>query len=594
MIRKASLLLFIVAVFTGTSYCQKVKYKDLLVWLNAKQYDQAEPFLKKYLVENEDNPSAYLFMGIIYQEKSAKNDVLKQTDILYSNIDSAILFYDKCLPKLTEKDVKKNDENYIMYTRRDYRTGEFGIKLSDIQLDIETRTKALKERKERVKLLKKYYLEAEAQYTKSNSYYKRFQNQFSTKKEMYLQSNDEMILELNLLASTFDSSLVSFKNYKATSQLLGKTGYNQMVDLKEIKDFKKEGSSMIDFMLDDLKLWDYTEWAKKTVRNIRDEVYPARKDLIAFDGELNKLRESIKKDSSVVNIEELNSNPVFSELKKWDADPMPLAVFRMKIAELEYVSQLVTQSSLMNSEDISKKMSAIKRQQIALKILDSLATVLTNRDWEKETNNYKSFISGAYGTTSVLKNLSKSTHEFAKREFAAKKKELDDNMRLLKWVFHESDTIPLFKDVPDDSHYRPIVISETYTAGVRVLDSLLMGYFYTVTPSRTADLKVYFPVDSASITLRDLPLIKGLALSVTEQTFFLLFYSESKVDEKFPVTIAKITRVSGLEWSKVISTMFRPVELKFTSTSGELSIKTMSTDGSSKMVVIDKTGNRLQ
>ncbi len=155
MLKKVAFLLFIAVVFTGVAFGQKVKYKDLLVLLNAKQYEQAEPFLKRYLAENDDNPSAYLFMGIIYQEKSARNDVLKETAILFSNIDSAVFFYDKCFPKITEKDVKKNDEKYLMYTRRDLRTGEFGIKLSDIQLDIENRTKALKERKERIIALKK-------------------------------------------------------------------------------------------------------------------------------------------------------------------------------------------------------------------------------------------------------------------------------------------------------------------------------------------------------------------------------------------------------------------------------------------------------
>jgi len=123
---------------------------------------------------------------------------------------------------------------------------------------------------------------------------------------------------------------------------------------------------------------------------------------------------------------------------------------------------------------------------------------------------------------------------------------------------------------------------------------MLTGYFYTVTPSRTADLKAIFPVDSVSIKQRELPLIKGLSLAVTDQSYFILFYSESKVDGNIPVTLAKISRVSGLEWSSVFSVGFTPVELKFASSSGELSLKTVSPDGDSKMVVLDKTGNRLQ
>lgn len=594
MIRKGLFLLFLGLLLTDTAFSQKVKYKDLLVLLNAKQYEQAEPFLKRYLAEEDGNASAYLFMGIIYQEKSAKNDPLKQTDILISNIDSAILFYEKALPKITEKDIKKNDENYTMYTRRDLRTGEFGIKLSDIQLDIDSRTKALKERKERVSSLKKYFQQTEAQYIRASNIYKKLQNRFATKKELYLQSDDNIILELDQLASTFDSSQVSFKNYKTITSALGKTGYNQTIDLQEIKDFKKEGSSVSDFMADDLKLWDYTEWAKKTVRIIRDEVYPLRKELLVFDSEINKMREKINKDSIPVNVEELSKNNVFTDLKKWDSNPMPSALFLMKISELNYTSDVMTEARLKSSDNISKKINLIKRQQGLLIHLDSLSNAMLNRDWDKDAINYKDFVASAYGTTAVLKNLSKATQEFAKREMLAKKKELDDNMSLLKWVFSESDSIPLFSEVSEESRFKPLVITEGHTAGITARDSLLVGYFYTVTPSRSADLKANFPVDSVSITLRDLPLIKGLSLAITDQSYFILYYSESKVDGKIPVTLAKITRVSGLEWSTVFQTEMTPVELKFSTSTGELSIKTTSPDGNSKMVVIDKTGKRLQ
>ncbi len=585
--------MFIVTVFTGMAFGQKVKYKDLLVLLNARQYDQAEPFLKRYLAETSDNASAYLFMGIIYQEKAFKSDVLKQTEGVISFVDSAVFFYNKCLPKLTDKEIKKNDENYQMYTRRDLRTGEFGIKLSDIQLDLETRTKALYERRDRVILLRKYYQDAEAGYVRSNSLFKSLTNSFNAKKELILQADDTLIFKLERLSTTFDSSQLSFKNYKTTLQSLGKTGYNQVVDLQEIKDFKKDGSSLADFMTDDLKLWDYAGWARKTLRIIKDEVYPHRKELVAFDMQINKMREKIRKDSVLINTQELRRNPLFDELKKWDTDPMPFSLFQMKISELEYTSDLMAESFLTD-KDVSKKIGLIKQQQILLKNIDSLATVLVNRDWTADAVNYRHFIADAYGTPVVIKNLGKSTLEFARRETALKKQELEDNMSLLKWVISESDSIPLFQDVPDESRYKPLIIAETHTAGVKQSDGMLTGYFYTVTPSRTADLKAIFPVDSVSIKQRELPLIKGLSLAVTDQSYFILFYSESKVDGNIPVTLAKISRVSGLEWSSVFSVGFTPVELKFASSSGELSLKTVSPDGDSKMVVLDKTGNRLQ
>src|SRR5258706_4920159 len=168
-------LLLILALLSLNAHAQKVKYKDLIVLLTSKQYDKAEPFLKRYLRENDDNPNAYLFMGITFQEKTLREDPLLHTALLCGTIDSALLNYDKAYQTITEKELRKNDEYYEPYMRRDLRTGKFVIKLSDVQLDIENRIRALKEKKDRVKLLKNYFEESSDKYAKANAKYKSLQ-----------------------------------------------------------------------------------------------------------------------------------------------------------------------------------------------------------------------------------------------------------------------------------------------------------------------------------------------------------------------------------------------------------------------------------
>ena len=589
--------IFVLSAFLGgVCQAQKVKYKDLLILLNAKQYDQAEPFLKRYLAENDDNPSAYLFMGIIHQEKSAKIDILKQTDRLINNIDSAILFYAKCLPKLTEKDIKKNEENYLLYTRRDLRTGEFGIKLSDIQMDIETRTKSLTEKREKVILAKRFYVEAEGQYARANSLFKTIQQKYAGEKEFYLQSDEQLIVALGKLAVVFDSSQVAFKNYKTAMQSVGKSSYNQSVELQEISNFKKDGASSADFMMDDLKLWDYSSWAKVATAKIRDEIYPLRKEINNFDLEINKVRDHVESFSLSIakDLAKLRASNIFDHLKKLDADPLPLAIFDMKLKELDYAGEAVQQKSVANNADVSTKITIIREELKTLKQLDSLAVKVIGRDLEIDAINYKDFITSAYGTTTVLKSLIKGIDEFAKHERSRKEKELEGAIHQLKWLLVESDSIPLFQDVPEKFNHKPLVVAEDHTAGIKRLDSLSVGYFYSVSATRTADVRATFPVDPASVQQRNLPLMKGLSLAVANNDFYILFYSESKVDGKYPITLARINRQTGLAWSNHYAFELTPVELKISTINGELSIKTTSKDGDSKMVVIDAKGARLQ
>src|SRR5258708_35502553 len=98
---------------------QKVKYKDLIVLLTSKQYEKAEPFLKRYLKENDDNPNAYLYMGIVFKEKSAKDDPLLQTAILSANIDSAVINFEKAYKTITAKVIRRNVEYFDAYMRTD-------------------------------------------------------------------------------------------------------------------------------------------------------------------------------------------------------------------------------------------------------------------------------------------------------------------------------------------------------------------------------------------------------------------------------------------------------------------------------------------
>lgn len=596
MIKKGFFISISLFFIFSTASAQKIKYKDLLVLLNAKQYDQAEPFLKKFLKENKDETSAYLFMGIIFQEKALKADPLKNTEAAISAIDSALINYAIVGPRITEKELKRNEEEYQMYTRRDYRTGEFGIKLSDVQLDLENRTKSLKERKEKILALKKSFTDSEAQYQRANAQFKAIQSKFSAEKEFYLRSDEQVISELTQLVAVFDSSQVSFLNYKTIQQSLGKSPHNQVMNLQEIRDFKKDGASGADFMNDDLKAWNYGAWAQTAQEAISKDVIPMREQMIAFDIEINKLREKLRKDSVSVKKElaALNSKPLFSTLSKFDKTAMPIALFDMKIAELEYNSDLLSNKALRDTSNVAVRLAALQGEFKTLKQLDSLTDNLMSRDYDREMLDYKYFISNAYGTLPVLKSLVKTTKEYALRETTKKEKQLTSGMQSLKWLVASPDSIPLFTENIEKRAFKPLVITpERYTIGLKYADSLAVGYFYTITPSRIPDMKLTFQVDTKNFKKRNLPIIKGLSAADTDKTYFALIYSESKVNDKFPVTVARINRdTNAVAWTMNYSFDLLPSELKFAD--NELSVKTSSPNGDSKIVVIDANGKRLQ
>lgn len=585
---KIGLIQFLLIFLISAAYGQKVKYKDIYALLSTKQYEQAEPFLKQYLKENIDNPNAYLYMGFILQDKASKNDVLKQTKIAVANMDSAIMYYGKASKILDEREVRKNKEYYETYNRRDLRTGEFGVKLSDIQFDIEKRTEALKERIDKVKMVKYYFALADTAYQKSNALFVALQNKFASKTQLYLRADEQTIKDLTTLSVRFDSCMKAFDQYKAATATLGKTGYNQKLSVAEIADFKTDGRSASDFYQDEVKVWDYRKFADETRDLIQKEVLPMRTHLVEYDMEINKLREKLNSDSVSVrnDLTKLIDKLLYDQLKKFDAQPLPMIVFAMKTTDLEYRSAVLEHKPLRDSADLHLQIAMLEQELKVLSRLDSVAAIMPEDMLAEKSTDYADFVKSTYSNPGVLKSYLRSLREYGAREEKKKAALLAQYQKGLNYIVDGADSIPLSSDIV--SAYRPLVITpEKYTMGVSLQDTAqLKGYFYTITAARKPEVKAYFPLDKSSFKSRNISDARAIAYSdAAGQIFYVLLYSANPVKEKIPATLAKIYRSDGLAWKVDYPLAFTPSELVVSAETGEVVIR-----NGSQQAVVDKNG----
>jgi hypothetical protein len=585
---KFSLIRFLLLLLISpAAFGQKVKYKDIFQLLNSKQYEQAEPFLKRYLKDGDES-SAFLYMGIIYQEKSSKTDVLKQTPMVLSFIDSAIFFYSKAYTVVDEKEVRRNKEYYQVYNRRDLRTGEFGVKLSDIQFDIEKKKESLKERIDKVKMLKHYFVLADSLYKRSNSLFIAIKNAYPTEKSLFLRADENTVKLLATLSHRFDSCAKAFDNYKSMTTNLGRTGYNQIWSLTEIENMQKQGTERADFYHDDLIVWDYRKFADEKKLVLEKEVFPMREHLVSYDVEINKLRDRLTTDSLSVrnDLTKLIDKLLYEQLKKFDEHPLPMDVFSLKTADLEYRSALIENKSMQDTTDVHLRLRALGNEMVLLRKLDSIANRISVEKIDEKAADYAHFIANTYSTPVVLKSYVKTLKDYAERERKEKEAALALTKKAMDWIIDGADSIPLYP--PLANRYKPLFTSaEKFTLGMHVNDSLNSeGYFYTITPSRKPDVKVLFPIDKASFKERQVPAIKGLSYAdAAGQIYYVLVYSEKINKDKYPVTLAKIYRSDGLAWSNNYQLTFVPKEINLRQDTGELTIK-----NDAQVTVIDKNG----
>lgn len=573
---------------------KKVKYKDIWTLLNNKQYETAEPFLKSYLAENTDNPNAYLYMGMIYQEKSLKDDILRSTALTISHMDSSIFFLNKAYAGITEKEIKKNDEYYQSFSRRDLRTGEFGIKLSDIQFDIEKRVEGLREKIDRVKMVKHYFVLSDTLYKKCTAAYVAMLAPYQEEKQFMLRAEKTTVEDLKKLSLRFDSSMKAFDQYRASMGTVGKTGYNQIIARNEIKTFKTDGSSGSDFYQNDLHIWDYRAWAEAKRRAIEDDILVIREHLVSYDQEINKLRDKVNSDSTSVknDLTKLIDRLLLEQLRKYDDNPMPMALFAVKIADLDYKSLVIEHRKYIDSVDLRRRLVLAKEEAESALKLDSLTTQILARDFERECENYTYFINSTYSNTTVLRSYLNVMKDFSSREAGLKQERVVEIENSMRWMVVNNDSIPLNVGLANASIQPLMVETEKFTTGLNFRDSLhTIAYFYTITPSRVPDVKITFPVDGAHFRKANIPSTKSLAYSdPAGQVFYVLLYNEQLTPEKkCKATLAKIYRSDGLAWSSSIDLAFIPKELSYTTTSGEFVIRA---DGAES--VIDKNGKILR
>ena len=263
-----------------------------------------------------------------------------------------------------------------------------------------------------------------------------------------------------------------------------------------------------------------------------------------------------------------------------------MLLFAMKTADLEYRSTLFEHKPFRDSSDIHLQLNMLDKEIRLLEKLDSTAAILTDDKLSEKSIDYSSFVSSTYSNGSVLKSYIRSLTEFGLREHKKKTAARAQYTRALEYIVDGSDSIPLSGNLVNT--YKPLVTTpEKFTMGLSLKDTTqLQGYFYTITSSRTPEVKAFFPLDKSAFKSGTISAARGLAYSdAGGQIYYMLVYSEQTLKEKIHATVAKIYRSDGLSWRVDCPLTFTPTELSVSADTGELLIR-----NGTEQVVVDKNG----
>lgn len=471
-------------------------------------------------------------------------------------------------------------------------TGEFGVKLDYVHFDLEKRIAGLKEQIDKINMVKHYFTNTKSLYKRSQDLFSVVQEGYPGYRELYLRADESTVKNLSSLSHRFDSCTNAFENYKISLSNYGKTKYNQKWSLRDIRDFKADGKDTTDFYKDDVSVWNYKKFSDEALSIIEKDVKPVQNSLVKFDMEINKLKTKLETDSVSVKDEltKLTQGMVGDALKKFDPSPLPLDVFALKIADLQYKSVLVENKKSHASDDVHVRLNAVKEEVKYLNHADSASQKLSARNLDEDIINYQQFVNSTFTKGDILKSYVHSMSDHIAREKAIKDAELALRTEAMNWLINGADSIPLFTEPIHPNKHHPLFIAQDkYTAGLAFTDSVsATGYFYNIPASHKPDIKVSFPVDKLNLREKRLPIIHSyVTADPAAQIFFALIYLERKDKTgKYPATVAKIYKSDGLSWSNNVAFDFIPTEINFIPDTGELVVKSSG----DAVVRVDKNG----
>ncbi|MBL0765762.1 hypothetical protein [Marivirga atlantica] len=438
------LLLIILIGSSSLAFSQKkVKYKNLFPILQSKDYKAAESDLLIYLADNDDEASAYFYLGEVIISKLDTIPIFPTSDTYDSLIDKAVDAYTKAIALVDEKEVRKNDEYYMAYNRRDLRTGKFGIKVSDVHLDYENKIESLVKKKELVKDIttaKAKAIEAQDALTEMiNSLQTKYPN-----REAFLLriSTDEQSIFDRLLEKS-KSLKEAVETYENRISSLNNKLYQVQIVRSDITSWEELSSIKVDFERNTLQLPDYEKYFNELQEELRNEIAPLKKILLEID---QQLTDAIEKNSSVQDSSQLYRTSIpttlIERLVKFSTSPLAISVLKYKSqkTDLAILENAQLFPVLNDSTNVYQRTNKVEEIYEGYKSLKSTLKLIEKDKREESVENFAFYLNRfkpSFNEYLVLENtvVDKKIEELS---------DLTDSLKTkVQFVIHEDDTLSM-------------------------------------------------------------------------------------------------------------------------------------------------------
>ncbi len=531
-------------------HAQKIKYKDLYVLLNAKNYKDGTSFLTKFLAENPNHPNANYQMGVMLAFKINTLDAYKESDLILARADSAILYFDKAYALINEKELKKNDNYYIKFKRRNLRTGKFEIILSDVQLDMEDRKAALKTKKNTIKLLTILYDKSITFYEQARLKYAQLKTDYKDELSLSLAANDSTLVAISTLTTAYDSAVVNFNNYAALKKKFDAKKDEIIINTLTIKTFSDEALTTPDFGVINVEYYNFSEWATAQLAHIKSNTN-VQNNLIRFDLSLDSMSAKIKQDSVDLSnqIAEKITGSSIKEIESIDSKSLPYYLFKYKIGQLSLNTALIDwHKNYKDTLDVGLQLNIIQNVQKEMTDVKALYELLSAYNSSLSSIRYTAFITEQYQSKEGL-----LAYIVAQETIIANQSSAIDALKVTltladSWGYYGEDSVSLSTE-PNNNIYQTLYTDSLANRKIKVVGLTKKEesdiFFLAVVPSsRMIDSLYLFELKSYKINDVDTLSIQSVEANAGSWVYL--------IDNGTKHELIYFTNKLGINWHKTV------------------------------------------
>jgi hypothetical protein len=427
--------------FAQNSDAQRIRYKNLFPILQSKDYKTAEPQLLKFLEENDDEANAYFYLGEIIVSKLDSIEIFPSTVKFDSMANKAIEAYKKSIELVDDREVRKNDDYYAAYNRRDLRTGKFTIKKSDIHLDYENKIKEVVKKKELITELHELKDQSIQEYESFAQLVEDFQSRFPDESAYLLRSNpDDLVASKNIIAN-YKKFIAIYKDFTDKLKSLNHPSYKP--ELKTIHIVNWNGLKLLksDFSDFSITIQDYEDYLNKLNEKIEKEVKPLKDLLYKTDSEFNQAISNNLKVNDSSEIQKMNIPEELNEgLKKYNQDEVILNLLKYKKqkSQTALLTNVNLHPVLADSSNIYQRANLVEEYEANLSDQLDLIETIASSISERTKEDFQYFLDG----------FKPSIEAYIKTESTIVKQKLDSvrqkstmMARQIEFFSHEKDSI---------------------------------------------------------------------------------------------------------------------------------------------------------